>query len=229
MLNIYHIKIIAIVAMTLDHIGLIFFPGNVMLRLVGRLAFPLFAWLIANGAQHTKNINSYALRLLVLAIISQAPFALAGLAPHQLNILFTLFLGLLVIICFKKTRSYVLRTSLVLFISWLSFILNVNYGPAGILSIVFFYIYYGDIKKMFWAQLLNFAFWTTLYPTALQIDTASKSLLNSHVPLQSVAVFSLIFIALYSGKQGPRLGYFFYLFYPLHLLILFGVKQVLSH
>src|SRR5205085_4973530 len=94
----FQIKLIAIIAMVIDHIGLFFFPHILLLRIIGRLAFPLFAWLIANGAHHSKNPTKYLTRLFLFALLAQIPFILINrlIDPSfwELNVLFTLFLGL---------------------------------------------------------------------------------------------------------------------------------------
>ena len=77
------LKIIAVLAMIVDHTAVVFFPGELWMRVVGRLAFPLFAWSIAVGAQKTRNISKYALRLLLVGVISQ-PFYMIGL-HHELT------------------------------------------------------------------------------------------------------------------------------------------------
>src|SRR5258706_7044420 len=108
-LTVFDIKIIAIITMIIDHVGEFFFPQFFLLRVVGRLSFPLFAWLIANGAHHTKNINVYLKRLFIFAVISQIPLSVANfqLDPRlwYLNVLFTLFLGLFALEFIRKTEK----------------------------------------------------------------------------------------------------------------------------
>src|SRR5258705_144389 len=109
-MNAFQIKVIAIVAMIIDHMGLFFFPQYFIFRIIGRLAFPLFAWLIANGAYHTHNIGKYLQRLYLFALISQIPFLFANrlIDPHfsDLNVLCTLFFGLLAIAFIRRTRIW---------------------------------------------------------------------------------------------------------------------------
>ncbi|MFN2363319.1 MAG: TraX family protein, partial [Halarsenatibacteraceae bacterium] len=73
----FQIKMVAITTMLIDHIGSIIFPEYIILRVIGRLAFPLFAFLITEGYRHTSNINRYLVRLSIFALISQYPFWLA--------------------------------------------------------------------------------------------------------------------------------------------------------
>jgi hypothetical protein len=70
-LNNFHIKLLAAIFMVIDHVGVVFFPNVLAFRMVGRLSFPLFAWLLTQGEQHTRNIERYLLRLVVLGIVSQ--------------------------------------------------------------------------------------------------------------------------------------------------------------
>ena len=98
------LKWVAIITMTIDHIGAILYPDLPFLRWIGRLSFPLFAYLLILGMENTKNIQKYFIRLLVFAFISQVPFFLANeIQPfEQLNIFFTLSSGLLFVYYFKK-------------------------------------------------------------------------------------------------------------------------------
>jgi len=109
----FQIKLLALITMVIDHVGVFLFPDIQLLRMIGRISFPLFAWLIANGAMHTKNINNYLKRLLMFAIISQIPFILAMrlVEPNfwELNILFTLAIGLMAILLFQKIDNLYLK------------------------------------------------------------------------------------------------------------------------
>ena len=106
-MSLFVLKCIAVIAMLIDHIGLIFFPHLLVFRLIGRLAFPIFAWTIANGYRYTKNKRSYLLRLIFFAIVSQIPYVLiyTGIlhtTSYVLNIFFTLAFGLGVIMLYEK-------------------------------------------------------------------------------------------------------------------------------
>ena len=105
----FQIKVVAIITMIIDYLGFFLFPQVLLFRMIGRIAFPLFSWLIANGANHTKNINLYLARLFVFALVSQIPYhyAIKLVDPNlnTLNILFTLFIGLLAIKCIKEAKN----------------------------------------------------------------------------------------------------------------------------
>jgi hypothetical protein len=228
-MNAYHIKLIAIVTMVIDHVGAFLFPNILFLRVIGRLAFPLFSWLIANGAYYSKNRNKYLIRLFVFAIISQVPYLLTGRLIHPdfqgLNIFFTLFLGLLAIEIIRKYKSAVVFVTVVLVIGLLAEIAWVSYGLAGILSIVFFYKYFKDFKKMLISQALIFSI-SSILPQIIQLFSGSIIVIENTRVIQSLAVFSLIFIYLYNEKPGPRLKYIFYVFYPAHLIIIYMIRLV---
>ncbi len=198
--------------MIIDHVGLFFFPNVILFRVIGRLAFPLFAWLIANGAYHTKNINAYLKRLFVFALISQVPYFFANrqINPDfsQLNIFFTLFLGLLTIKVAKQKASKWVRIILILAIALLGEIVNSSYGAPGILAILFFYIYFKDFAKMVAAQatLLLFSSW----------------------PLLSLASLgSLLIIKSYNNKEGPKAKHLFYIFYPAQYVVIWLLLRLL--
>ena len=104
-INGFTLKWIAIVSMLIDHMGAILFPQYIEMRIVGRLAFPIYCFLLAEGAVHTSNIRRYEIRLLAFACLSDIPFDLAffgGVTLEHQNVFFTLLLGVLVIEQFQK-------------------------------------------------------------------------------------------------------------------------------
>ena len=205
--------------MVIDHTGIFLFPDNYWLRGIGRLSFPLFAWLISNGAKYTKNLNAYITRLFVFGLISQISFFLANrlIDPSfsVLNTLFTLCAGL---ICIKILGSGCIKSLkflsilIVLIISYFS---KVDYGPLGVLSILFFYLFSENPRKMLLSQSIIFML---LFP--IQVSLISGFVGFSSF-FQSLALFSLIFIGQYNFKQGPKTKYLFYIFYPLHFAIFY--------
>jgi hypothetical protein len=230
-MNTFIIKLIAITAMIIDHIGLFFFPHIFIFRVIGRLSFPLFAWLIANGATHTKNITGYAIRLLLLALISQIPFALANLqintSPGELNVVFTLFLGLIAIIVMRKTPRKSFRLLAIIVAVVVSNVLSTDYGAAGILSIVSFYLFYNNFGKMLISQILIlfiFPYLTLFLEYLYHVRLAIYYLDSSY---EFFGIFSLFFIANYNKKLGWGIKYLFYLFYPLQYVLILLIKLFL--
>ncbi len=216
-----HLKWIAIVTMLIDHIGAFLlepaivtglvsseFRGlNMVLRLIGRLAFPLFTFLLVEGFTHTRNVKKYLIQLGIFALISEIPFDLANGGvffdfTYQ-NIFFTLFIGLLVISLFNQFEEMkYLRWVIPVIGMRLAAALQTDYAAFGILVIFIFYYFRAD------KQLRN--------------PIAAILLLR-----QPTAIFALVPIQLYNGERGKQNKYFFYLFYPAHLLFLFFIRVIL--
>src|SRR5476651_894519 len=154
----FQIKILAIIFMIVDHVGYIFFPHILFFRIIGRLSFPLFSWLIANGARYTHNGKSYFLRILAVAIISQIPYVLVTRLIYpdfwDLNALFALALGLLAIEVMKKTNSSFLQFFVTFVCAFAAILFNIDYGAVGVVSVVFFYYYSQNFKNMFFYQFV---------------------------------------------------------------------------
>lgn len=216
------LKVLALLSMTADHLiktvwaenafmnehlfllmGKWITPGF-FLRTFGRLAFPIFAFLLIEGFHHTRSRNRYALNLLILAVISEIPFNLCWqgsiLYPGKQNIFFTLLLGLLGL-CTMEKFSEDKKTGTVYLagLTALSLFLGADYGPIGFLFIMLLYL----IKENYIIQALT-----------------AGILLGNY----GSASLASIPISMYNGKRGfirnKFLKYAFYLYYPLHLLII---------
>ena len=218
-MTVFSLKLLALFSMICDHLGYIIFDKVSFLNMIGRLAFPIYAFLLTEGYIHTKNLKRYLLRLFIFALISQIPFMLyINLFNNNftLNIFFTLFLGLLSITIFNKSQNKILGFLCSIVIIVISQLIHCDYGWFGVSIILLFYLFknnklYMNTSIMF----LIFTFYLIKYfkqPNILYIYLLISTL------------FSLIFINLYSGKKGKNIKYFLYLFYPLHLLILYFAK-----
>lgn len=224
-MNASQIKLIAITTMVIDHVGFFFFPDLLILRIIGRLSYPLFAWLIANGAHYTKNINKYFARLLIFAFISQPIYVLVfrTVIPgfSELNVLFTLAAGLLMIIALKKMQNMLIKTLSVVALSALGYYMGSDYGVIGILMVLAFYLGYRNINKTAFLIVpliaLPYVFYALLYLFA------GETLITTNL-YQLYAIFALIIITFYNQKEGIKLKALFYLFYPLHLLLIYLIK-----
>lgn len=206
--------------MLIDHIGLFFFPDIIYMRLIGRLSFPLFAWLLANGAYQTKNINKYLYRLLSFSIISQLPYlaAMRLLDPHftGLNIFFTLSIGLAVIIGMKKiqNRKYWL---IVLFTGCVfAELINTDYGAFGILIIVIFYLFFQKPVVLFLLQSFIFLVFSIIGYITYEVI----------LMVQIVGIGAFCFIYFYNHKKGKSFKYYFYLAYPLQYILFYFIYQL---
>ena len=210
------LKILAVVTMLIDHIGAILFPSVLLFRIIGRLSFPLFCFLISEGLLYTANLKGYLERLFFFALISEVPYDLAfhGTVyyPQSQNVFFTLFLGLAAIsflhsyLVSRPASALVLALVCVLFAE----ALHTDYGWFGVMLIIIFYCF----KNFRTKGVLIFAVFNTGY-----------GLLTGTVKLYAALAGFPIF--LYNGKKG-RLNwkYFFYAFYPVHLLLLYFVRKV---
>ena len=217
----FNLKLLAIITMTIDHSAIIFRPPYYHLfRIIGRISFPLFAFLLVEGFIHTNNYKKYLLRLLLLACISEliydyTLFNKLFTFTNQ-NIFFTLSLGLITIKILKKIKmalsnqkdkilkNILIFSSTILIIiimGLISLLLNFSYGFLGILIISLFYLFRNKPKLLVPSFLLAIIF---LSSSALEL----------------AAIFALIPLLLYNGKLGYNNKLLFYSYYPLHLLIL---------
>ncbi len=205
------LKLVAIILMTVDHIGMILYPDVVALRIIGRLAFFIFAYQLAYSFNKTRDPKKFALRLLLFAIISQLPyyFAVGG----NLNILFTLFLGFVAIWLTKKFGILV-----GLIILPLAQICNVDYGFYGVGVILISYLLQSRIYFLALAQ-------TILFPISLFVFGLLGGM--SWVVWFEPVGFLVYPLIVHSPSLPFRLNkYFFYAFYPIHLLVLYIIMRI---
>ncbi len=214
------LKLLAMATMLVDHSAIALFSGSEIyeiMRIVGRLAFPIFAFLLAEGAAHTKNIWRYAARLMVFAFLSEIPYDLLVRKTWwycgRQNIFFTLTLAILFLAFYqefwqRRQKVWVVFPLFVLVI--LADVLQADYGLAGLILILAFYflrrqspwIRYGII-----AMIMLF-FW--------------------HSGLQVWAMVSLLCLFPYNGKRGRSMPkYLGYIFYPAHLCVLVCLRWML--
>ena len=221
-LNGFHLKLIAACTMLIDHVGYVLFSDALWLRCIGRIAFPLFCFLMAEGCVYTRDRRKYALRLLVFALLSEIPFNLMNTGTpwdlsHQ-NVLWTLLAGAL--LCWlvdwalqKRTAPVLVLTGAVMAAAFcLLELANTDYGGWGMLLVVMFYAVRrapsGTVSKMT-AQTFGLAFFSIAIMGGVSVE------------LWSLA--ALIPIWLYNGQRGfsPKaVQYGFYAFYPAHILVL---------
>ena len=230
-MTVFVIKILAVITMILDHIKYAIPITNCFFtQCFGRISFPLFAFLISESIIHTKSRKKYIGRIAIFAIISQIPFMLfrSLVADYfMLNIMFTFLfsiLGILVIDFFKSQKeiSIILKyiiTSFSLFsIMMLGSFIPVDYRWFGILTVWIFYIF--REKKIL--RTIIFIFEVVIY-----------YFVGNGYNFSNVNFFSVIFtilpsliILFYNGKQGKKLKYFFYWFYPIHMLIIYFLSFI---
>ena len=227
------LKIIALITMFCDHFGYALVGHLSFWNYIGRIAFPIFAFQISEGYTHTKNLKKYFIRLFVFALISQVPFHLflQKFIPNSvgsLNILFTLIFGLLCIRIydyFSNVHNNILGHQILgvkigqivgilftLLIAYIGELLNVDYGAWGIIVIFAFYLFKNNKLAMIISYIclciMHYGYRIIHYGFYMQ-----------YVYLAIATMLPIIFISLYNGKQGYKIKYLLYLFYPVHLLL----------
>lgn len=218
------LKIIACVTMLIDHIGAAFFPDILVLRCIGRLSFPIYCFLIAEGAHHTRNAKRYGLRLLLLMVLSEIPFEMAfygRLTIYRQNVMLTLLMGFLTLEIMKKCPHYLLSLLAAVPVVWLTENLRSDYGGEGVMLIVLF----GLTRQQPYRHLLNLLGMLLIFGNMPSAELwRSGSLV---LTMQTLGALSILPMALYSGEKrtySRAVQWGFNLFYPVHLLVIWLVK-----
>lgn len=194
----YHLKLIAALTMVIDHVGYVFYPEVEWLRVVGRVSFPLFVWLLVQGESHTRNVWRYGVRLGVLGLISQ-PVYQTAFDINQLNVLVQLLIGL---VCLRALRQPVnLAVPVVVACFLASAVLPMGYGVYG-MGLVLLTRYFRH-RFLCWLGWVGYHIVWALWGLTGQLP---------------VILVPLLFIA-FNGRRGA-VARWFYGFYPGHLLIL---------
>lgn len=233
-INSNQLKILAMLFMLLDHLWATIIPGNQWMTNVGRLAFPIFAFLIVEGFIHTSDLKKYIKRLFIFALISEIPFNLINtgsiIFPFHQNVLFTLLLGLLCINEIEKMKNNSkLKQGIIGSLKILLFMLIgavgfVDYGITGIITIIVFYVF-RNFKLAWIGQLISLILLYIVFFKGQSIIINPFGI-EYFLPLQGIGVLSLVPIWLYNGEKGKKnkiLQYSFYAFYPVHMLVLYMI------
>ncbi len=209
LINTFTLKMIAIVTMLIDHIGHVFFPELTALRMIGRISFPIFAYLLAEGFFYTKDVKKYMMRLGAFALLSEMPYDLAIMGQDfdfsYQNVFFTLFFSILMLWLISKTYNIVAKYVVVAIIILICMLLQTDYCTIGPLLVFLFYEYRNQAR----AKLILTSLVMVLFTGGIQL----------------AALFALPFIMLHNRVQGPKIKAFFYNFYPVHLMILYLIQQ----
>ena len=231
------LHIMAMIFMLCDHLWATIIPGNQWLTCLGRLAFPIFAFLIVEGYFHTGNLKRYALRLFLSALISEIPFNLmyssSVIFPFHQNVIWTLLLGLGLIhineLAARKGKIWLrILTGCITVIAGflLGTLTMVDYFGVGVVTILVFYFFR---KRKWWCLLgqivilyyLNVEVLSGLY---FEITILGKTI---HIVQQGLALLALVPIWLYQGRKGNKSKVFQYIcygFYPVHMLLLYLLR-----
>lgn len=233
-LNASQLKRVAVIAMVIDHIAPLFvysgMPGWLMnvvgvMNVIGRLTMPIMCFFIAEGFYHTRDVKGYLLRMAVFAVISQIPYYLNHMdaMPESLwdfikdnltglNVIYTLFMGLLALCVAKSKRLNVVFKVIVcagcVFLTRYS-----DWRYFGVLWILAFGLFRGSFDK----QSIGFALLALI--RVARMSGSLRTLL-----IQSSVVLAIPLLALYNGEKGTQSKYGFYIFYPAHLLVIWVIS-----
>ena len=210
------LKLIAMVSMVFDHVGDNFFPEQEWMRIIGRIAMPIFAFCIAEGFSHTHDKMKYLCRMAIFGVISEIPFDLVTAGKvlefgHQ-NIMLTFTWAILGLICYDKILEmrgkvkYLLVGLAVLFFMLMSLIFGLDYN---FLSVALISVFYLLRKKAFWIR---------------NVVAMVVHVLFRNVGIYLFGLLGFLPLFLYNGKRGKGLKWLFYAFYPGHLLLIYLVK-----
>ncbi|MEO1295497.1 MAG: TraX family protein [Cyanobacteria bacterium J06636_16] len=208
----FDIKVIAFALMIVDHTGRLFFPEQTLLVALGRLSFPLFAWLIAVGQRHTSDVKKYLVRLVILGVLSQPIYSyfyellFSESAPW--NILFTLAFGVGLLAVLKRVKRKVLEPIIVVAFLLAANWMNLEGGGYGIATIYL-------ASKLGEKTIIWYALFVLMHLVYV--------FLFYYSPIRLLGAFALLIIVQYNGDRG-RKARWFYPLYPLH----FGVLAVLN-
>lgn len=224
------LKGIAAALMLTDHVGAILLPEVLALRCVGRLAFPIFAFFIAEGYAHTRDFGRYFRRLTILAVVSEIPFNLENGAVFDLtrqNVLFTFCLALLTLRGLEalgRERGFGrwAGCGLVLAAGFAAGeLLRTDYGGWGVVTVALLQLCRDGKYAKLWLLLAMAAV------NGLGVGSLTMPVFGGEMPIQIFAVAALPVIWLYNGQAGPKgLRRAFYVFYPAHLLVLEGIRTL---
>ncbi len=217
------LKIIACTTMFIDHLSYGLYGTSTWLNYIGRIAFPIFAFQIVEGYTHTKDLKKYFLRLFIFAIVSEIPFYLFHTIisnTFALNVMFTLFLGLFCIWVWEKAPFKPLAVWFIIVACIIAELSNMDYGYWGVLLVFIFYLCRSN------KFMLAFGFLGMLLLKYVPFFI-KYNLYYKYVAFFIFTLLAIIPILLYNGEQGKKIKYFLYIFYPVHLLLLYGLHQIL--
>jgi hypothetical protein len=231
------LKMIAAVTMLIDHIGFIFFPFEPLFRIIGRLSFPIFAFFVAVGCKYTKNKLRYFLQMAVLGVVFEVVcyfFTRTGI----LNIFITFALSMLVLFPLQNLKFLIIKKEKL----WKILLCGIlAVGGVGFCSV---FCRYFPVNYKFWGCMFPVFVSIFMLPKGCEdskfnlldklpfhlISTALGLLLVSYSlgNIQFYSLLTLPLLVLYSGKRGKlNLKYFFYVFYPAHLVLLYGIFMLI--
>ncbi len=222
----FALKIIAIISMTANHAAHIFYPylpyeAYFVMILVGGITFPTMAFLLVEGYHHTSNVRKYGIRLLIFALIAQIPYML--FIDVEGNVLWTLLIGLIVLYLYDHMKNRALYWLICIALILVSYLCD--WGIIGVLMVLIIRLVPNRRTGIIYAVLLVML--------ANGLPNLITTLSTGNIWYLPNALYSFIgctaaavMLCCYNGKRGRPLKYFFYVYYPAHILVL-GIIKVL--
>ena len=235
------LHILAMTFMLMDHLWATLLPAQEWLTCVGRIAFPIFAFMAVEGYFHTHNLKKYLLRMLIFAVISEVPFDLmyggTWFYPVHQNVIWTLMMGLVGIHLMetvrkkKRTFVYILVSAIVVILGGLLGTLSmVDYYGIGVLTVFIFYFFRGRKWWCLLGQILAL-YWVNVEMLGGLMYPIRLFGMEFELCQQGLALLALLPIWLYRGRQGYHskpFQYFCYAFYPVHMLVIVLVLNFIN-
>lgn len=235
------LHILAMAFMLMDHLWATLLPAQEWLTCVGRIAFPIFAFMAVEGYFHTHNLKKYLLRMLIFAVISEVPFDLmyggTWFYPVHQNVIWTLMMGLVGIHLMETVRKkkstvvYILVSAIVVILGGLLGTLSmVDYYGIGVLTVFIFYFFRGRKWWCLLGQMLAL-YWVNVEMLGGLMYPIRLFGMEFELCQQGLALLALLPIWLYRGRQGYHskpFQYFCYAFYPIHMLVIVLVLNFIN-
>ena len=235
------LHILAMTFMLMDHLWATLLPAQEWLTCVGRIAFPIFAFMAVEGYFHTHNLKKYLFRMLIFAVISEVPFDLmyggTWFYPVHQNVIWTLMMGLVGIHLMetvrkkKSTFAYILVSAAVVILGGLLGTLSmVDYYGIGVLTVFIFYFFRGRKWWCLLGQILAL-YWVNVEMLGGLMYPIRLFGMEFELCQQGLALLALLPIWLYRGRQGYHskpFQYFCYAFYPVHMLVIVLVLNFIN-
>ena len=235
------LHILAMTFMLMDHLWATLLPAQEWLTCVGRIAFPIFAFMAVEGYFHTHNLKKYLLRMLIFAVISEVPFDLmyggTWFYPVHQNVIWTLMMGLAGIHLMETVRKkkstfvYILVSAIVVILGGLLGTLSmVDYYGIGVLTVFIFYFFRGRKWWCLLGQMLAL-YWVNVELLGGLMYPIRLFGMEFELCQQGLALLALLPIWLYRGRQGYHskpFQYFCYAFYPMHMLVVVLVLNFIN-
>ena len=232
------LKIIALVFMFADHAGKMLFPSIPEMRMIGRIAFPIYVWCMIVGFHYTRSVPKYLLRVLIVGLISQPLYNLAlNHTWQQPNVFLCLFLGLCALwgIREKKFLSQIWAPAAAIILATL---LNADYGWKGVLLFIVLYAVQSSRPGIAAVLVLYFLFYGSFFSVTKsffglsfdvnKLDPSLSKPLSSLLRLETYGLLSLPFILVPFKKDLKLPRWVGYTIYPAHLLLLYGLEQIIK-